>query len=130
MPDTTLHYNWDVRPASIPLERKEVTIALKIAEYDAERAADLLRVDIGRLMGFLLSQLDLYRQVSLRTVFPFISIRDSDEGIKITIKRDKSYRRISAHTETDGTTVITLDKVSRELEALVRRAEAIVRESK
>ena len=63
-------------------------------------------------------------------MFPFISIRDSDEGIKIIIKRDKSYRRISAHTETDGTTVITLDKVSREFEALVRRAEAIVREPK
>ena len=40
--DTTLHYNWDVRPAYVPLERKEVAIALKIAEWDAERAADLL----------------------------------------------------------------------------------------
>ena len=36
-----------------PLTRKEAELALRIAEYDAERAADLLRVDIGRLMGFL-----------------------------------------------------------------------------
>jgi hypothetical protein len=128
--DTTLHYNWDVRPAYIPLERKEVTVALKIAEWDAERAAGILKVDTSRLMGFLRGHVDLYRQVELKTVYPFISIQEGDDGITITIKQDRSWKRITPYREADGTAVIKLDKVSREHEALVRRAEAIVRESK
>ena len=130
MADTTLHYNWDVRPAYVPLERKEVTIALKIAEWDAERAADLLKINTSRLMGFLRGHTDLYRQVELKTVYPFISIQDREEGITITIKPDRSWKRITPYREADGTAVIKLDKVSREHEALVRRAEAILRESK
>ena len=128
MPDTTLHYHWDVRPAFVPLERKEVTIALKIAEWDAEKAAGILKVDISRLTGFLRGHTDLYRQVELKTVYPFISIQDGEEGITITIKPDRSWKRITARNETNGATVITLDKVSREHEALVRRAQAIMRE--
>jgi hypothetical protein len=128
MSDTTLHYHWDIRPAFVPLERKEVTIALKIAEWDAERAADLLKVNTSRLMGFLRGHTDLYRQVELKTVYPFISIQDGDDGITITIKPDRSWKRITARNETNGATVITLDKVSREHEALVRRAQAIMRE--
>ena len=130
MPDTTLHYPWDVRPGYEPLTRKEVALALKIADYDAERAADLLRIDTGRLMGWLRGQTDLYRQVVLKTVYPFISIQEGGDGITITIKPDRSWKRIAPYREADGTAVIKLDKVSRELEALVRRAEAIVRESK
>jgi hypothetical protein len=128
MSDTTLHYHWDIRPAFVPLERKEVTIALKIAEWDAERAADLLKVNTSRLMGFLRGHTDLYRQVELKTVYPFISIQDGDDGITITIKPDRSWKRITARNETNGATVITLDKVSREHKALVRRAQAIMRE--
>jgi hypothetical protein len=130
VPDTTLHYNWSERPGYVPLTRKEAELALRIAEYDAEGAAKLLRIDAGRLMGFLRGHADLLRQVSLRTVLPFITIRDSDDGIKITIKPDRSYRRITAQNETDGTTVITLDKASKGLAALVRRAEAMAREKK
>jgi hypothetical protein len=128
MSDTTLYYHWDIRPAFVPLERKEVTIALKIAEWDAERAADLLKVNTSRLMGFLRGHTDLYRQVELKTVYPFISIQDGDDGITITIKPDRSWKRITARNETNGATVITLDKVSREHKALVRRAQAIMRE--
>jgi hypothetical protein len=127
---TSLHYNWDVRPAYEPLTRKEAELALRIAEYDAERTADLLKVDVGRLMGFLRGQIDLYRQVSLRTVFPFISIRDSGEGITITIKPDRSYRRITAQTETDGTRTITLNKVSDNASHLLRVAQAVRDENK
>jgi hypothetical protein len=130
MADTTLHYYWDVRPAYVPLTRKETVLALKIAEYDAEKAAGLLKIDTSRLMGFLRGHTDLYRQVELKTVYPFISIQEGDDGITITIKRDRSWKRITARNETNGVTVITLDKVSREHEALVRRAEAIMRESK
>ena len=130
MVDTILHYNWDVRPDYVPLTRKEAVLALKIAEYEAEQAATLLKVDTSRLMAFLRGHADLYRQVELGLIFPFISARHSDEGINITIKPDKSYKRITARTETDGTTIITLDKVSRKHVALVRRAEAIVRELK
>jgi hypothetical protein len=64
-------------------------------------------------MGFLRGHIDLYRQVELRAIYPFISIRNSDEGIKITIKSDKSYKRIIANTDMVGNTTITLDKVSR-----------------
>jgi hypothetical protein len=128
--DTTLHYNWDVRPAYVPLERKEVTIALKIAEWDAERAADLLKVNTSRLMGFLRGHTDLYRQVELRTIYPFISIQEGDDGITITIKPDRSWKQITPYREADGTAVIKLDKESREHSALVRRAGALVRESK
>ena len=39
---TTLHYTWSERPGYVPLTRKEAELALRIAEYDAERAADLL----------------------------------------------------------------------------------------
>ena len=130
MADSTLHYNWDVRPAYIPLTRKEAVLALKIAEYDAEKAADLLKVNTSRLMGFLRGYTDLYRQVELKTVYPFISIQEGDDGITITIKPDRSWKRITPYREADGTAVIKLDKVSREHGALVRRAEAIVRESK
>jgi hypothetical protein len=128
--DPTLHYNWDVRPAYVPLTRKEAVLALKIAGYDAEKASGILKIDISRLMGFLRGHLDLYRQVELKTVYPFISIRESDDGITITIKPGRSYQRITPYREADGTAVIKLDKVSREHSALVRRAEAIVRESK
>jgi hypothetical protein len=79
-------------------------------------------------MGFLRGHSDLLRQVSLRTVFPFISVQNGDDGITIRIKPDRSYKRITAHNETNGVTVITLDKVSREQEAAVRRAQAIMRE--
>jgi hypothetical protein len=126
--DTTLHYYWDLRPAYEPLTRNEVVLALKITEWDAEKAAGILKVDISRLMGFLRGHTDLYRQVELKTVYPFISIQDSEEGITITIKPDRSWKRITARNETNGATVITLDKVSREHEALVRRAQAIMRE--
>jgi hypothetical protein len=67
-----------------------------------ERAADLLKVNTSRLMGFLRGHIDLYRQVELRAIYPFISIRNSDEGIKITIKSDKSYKRIIANTDMVG----------------------------
>jgi hypothetical protein len=126
--DTTLHYYWDLRPAYEPLTRNEVVLALKITEWDAEKAAGILKVDISRLMGFLRGHTDLYRQVELKTVYPFISIQDGEEGITITIKPDRSWKRITARNETNGATVITLDKVSREHEALVRRAQAIMRE--
>jgi hypothetical protein len=126
--DTTLHYYWDLRPAYEPLTRNEVVLALKITEWDAEKAAGILKVDISRLMGFLRGHTDLYRQVELKTVYPFISIQDGEEGITITIKPDRSWKRITARNETSGATVITLDKVSREHEALVRRAQAIMRE--
>ena len=128
--NTTLHYNWDVRPAYIPLERKEVALALKIAEWDVEKAAGILRIDISRLMSYLRGHTDLYRQVELKTVYPFISIQERDGGIRITIKPDRSWKRITPYREADGTAVIKLDKVSHEHGALVRRAEAIARELK
>ena len=130
MSDTTLHYRWDVRPAYEPLTRTEAVLALKIADYDAEQAAILLKVDTSRLMRFLRGHADLYRQVELKSVYPFISIRERDDGITITIKPDRSYQRITPYREADGTVVIKLDKVSREHGALVQRAEAVVRESK
>ena len=130
MSDTTLHYPWDLRPGYEPLTHKEAILALKIADYDAEQAATLLKVDTSRLMGFLRGRTDLYRQVELKTVYPFISIRERDDGIMITIKPNRSYQRVTPYLEADGTVVIKLDKVSREHGALVQRAEAVVRESK
>jgi hypothetical protein len=128
--DATLRYNWDVRPAHVPLTRKEAVLALKIAAYDTEKAASLLKIDTSRLMGFLRGHRDLYRQVELKTVYSFISIQNREDGITITIKPDQSYKRITPYREADGTAVIKLDKVSHEHGALVRRAEAIARESK
>ena len=61
-----------------------------------------MKVNTSRLMGFLRGHIDLYRQVELRAIYPFISIRNSDEGIKITIKSDKSYKRIIANTDMVG----------------------------
>jgi hypothetical protein len=90
--DTTLHYYWDLRPAYEPLTRNEVVLALEITEWDAEKAAGILKVDISRLMGFLRGHTDLYRQVELKTVYPFISIQDGEEGITITIKPDRSWK--------------------------------------
>ena len=83
-------------------------------------------------MGFLRGHSDLYRQVELKNVFPFISIQEGEEGITITIKPDRSYQRsnITPYREANGTAVIKLDKVSREHSALVRRAGALVRELK
>jgi hypothetical protein len=118
--DTTLHYNWDVRPAHVPLTRKEAVLALKIAAYYAEKAAGLLKIDTSRLMGFLRGHTDLYRQVELKTTYPFISIQEGDDEITITIKQDRSWKRITPYREADGTAVIKLDKVSREHGALVQ----------
>jgi hypothetical protein len=101
--DTTLHYNWDIRPAYEPLTRKEAVLALKIAEYYAAKVADLLKIDTSRLMGFLRGHIDLYRQVELKTIYPFISIRSSDEGIRITIKPDKSTNGSSLTPIPSGT---------------------------
>ncbi len=90
----------------------------------------MLKVDTSRLMGFLRGQIDLYRQVSLRTVFPFISIRESGEGITITIKPDRSYNHFTANRENDGSTTITLNKVSDNASHLLRVAQAVRDENK
>lgn len=121
--NTKLHYTWDTRPAYIPLTRKEVVLALSMAEFDAEQAAKILKVDTSRLVGFLRGHLDLNRQVTLKTLYQFISIRQSTDGIVITIKPDASFKRVTAGKSDHGF-VITLDKVSREHEASVRKAQA------
>jgi hypothetical protein len=55
MTDETLEYRWHVRPGYIPLERKEVELALSIAKFDKAEAARILRVPIDRLDSVLMS---------------------------------------------------------------------------
>ena len=127
MPDTTLHYPWDVRPGYEPLTRKEVALALKIADYDAEQAASILKVDMRPLDGVpAQSARSLSTSCRCGTVFPLhLDPRQRRRHQDHRRGGQELRRMIGPYNETDGTTVITLDKVSRELEALVRRAEAI-----
>ena len=52
MPDTTLHYTWSERSASIPLTEKEARLAMRLAENDVEKAASLLKVHASRFVPF------------------------------------------------------------------------------
>jgi hypothetical protein len=125
----TLHYSWDERPAYKPLTREECVIALRIAEYDAERAADLLKINTGRLMRFLLSQSDLYRQVTLRTAWPFISVQDGDAGLTIRIKKDAGYNRVAVDAKSyHDDVVITLYKAAKNARAIATMAQIILDE--
>ncbi len=104
-----------------------MTIALKIAEWDAEKAAGILKIDISRLMGFLRGHTDLYRQVELKTIYPFISIQEGDDGITITIKPDKRFNRV-LHGQVGDEFIVKLDRANSKHRGLIRRAEAIARD--
>jgi hypothetical protein len=122
---TTLKYRWDERPASIPLTEEEGRLAMRLAEYDVADAAKLLKISINRLMPFILRHDDLYRQSTLRTLFPFISISNSEAGVIITIKPDECWDQAIANKTFDGVVTLTLNKGSKHASQL-RRAQALL----
>lgn len=129
--DTTLSYTWDERPIYVPLTEKEVRLALKIADYDAEKAADILKIPSDRLMSFVKRHPDLRRAITLRTEYPFISIRENDDGcVVITVSPNKRFDTAKMNPLESGGIDIVLYRDNPEMRHILSVAQSIVDEKK
>jgi hypothetical protein len=119
MADETLVYPWDVRPSHIPLERKEIELALTIAKFDKAEAARILRVPIDRLDGVLVNP--SYSHVNNK-------IREKlYEGL-VSVRGFGKHKIVTLHRPDYGCNVEITNHADR-IELVIRPASRVMKEN-
>jgi hypothetical protein len=131
MSDESLEYPWHIRPAHIPLERKEIELALSIAKFDKAEAARILRVPIDRLEGVLISQSYSHLNNKIRESLyeRLVTVQGSGKHKIVTLHRPDYDCNIEITRHADRIELV-ICPVSQAMTESLRVAKQIARDNK